>query len=79
MAGPVLTVPLNDGADMPALGVVSFRRDSIKDLKDSLTTCIEKGLRSFEISELYGNGDAVVSHVLAHDIPREELYFTVKV
>ena len=72
-------LPLNDGVDMPVGGVVSFRRDSLKDLKETLTTCLEKGLRHFEISDLYGNASSVVDHLLSHEVPREDFYFTMKV
>ena len=72
-------LPLNDGVDMPVGGVISFRRDSLKELKEILTTCLEKGLRHFEISDLYGNGSSVVEHLLSHEVSREELYFTMKV
>ena len=79
MAAQTTSIPLNDGADMPNTGVVSFRRDNVRDLKETLTTCIERGLRHFEISDMYGNANVVVEHILAHEVTREELYFTMKV
>lgn len=79
MAATTTTLPLNDGVDMPSVGVLSFRRDSLKELKDALTNCIERGVRHFEISDLYGNVNIVVSHLLTHEIPREQLFFTLKV
>lgn len=76
---PTTTVPLNDGVDMPIVGVAAFRRDSLKELREALTACVEGGLRHFEISDLYGNASVAVPHILTHEVPRNEFYFTLKV
>ena len=72
-------LPLNDGADMPRVGVVSFRRNSIKELREHLTNCVERGMRHFELSDLYGNADVVISHLMTQEVPREEFFITLKV
>jgi diketogulonate reductase-like aldo/keto reductase len=71
-------IPLNDGFDMPSLGLVSFRRDTVKEVRDVVTTCMELGIKHYEISDLYGNANVVVDSILDHDVQREELFLTMK-
>lgn len=72
-------LPLNDGFDMPAVGLACFRRDSIKDTKEIINHAVHKGIRHFEISELYGNANVIVDCIMNNQMQRDELFITMKV
>lgn len=74
-------LPLNDGFDFPQVGVMAFRKDDAGDVKSTINSFIEQGVRYFELSELYGNGSLVTDCFFdgGRDIPREKIYFSLKV
>eukprot|EP01041_Mallomonas_annulata_P002311 gene2311-4503_t len=75
---PVLQ--MNDGFDIPQLGLIAFRTDSKDDTKDYVFEKVEEGIRHLEITELFGNGHEIVESAMrGKNIPREQCYFTLKV
>lgn len=71
---------LNDGFDIPQIGMVAFRNDSKEQTKSLIYTLLDKGVRHLEVSELFGNGHIIVECCLVdRGIPREECFFTLKV
>jgi methylglyoxal/glyoxal reductase len=77
--GPHL--PLNDGYDIPLLGLVAFRVDPDAKLRETLLTNLDAGIRHVEVSELFGNGHVVVDCVTEGnaELLREEVFFTMKI
>jgi diketogulonate reductase-like aldo/keto reductase len=76
---PIL--PLNDGYDMPQIGVASFRRDPEDKLREILLRNLDKGLRHVEICDLFGNGHTVADIILegGAEIRRDKLFLTLKI
>jgi 2,5-diketo-D-gluconate reductase A len=74
-----IKLPLNDGYDIPSIGIASFRRDTNKAIHDLLYGNFSKGIRHYEISELYGNGNVIVDSLKACGAQRDDLYITLKV
>mmetsp|Transcript_24475 Transcript_24475/g.35989 ORF Transcript_24475/g.35989 Transcript_24475/m.35989 type:complete len:285 (+) Transcript_24475:168-1022(+) len=76
---PIL--PMNDGFDIPQLGIASFRRDPTDKVRELLLRMIDEGIRHIEISELFGNGHVVADCVLegGAELNREDVFFTLKV
>jgi diketogulonate reductase-like aldo/keto reductase len=73
-------LPMNDGFDIPQLGLVAFRKDSKDETKDLVTAKLDVGIRHLEVTELLGNGHIIVECALGgRDIPRSECFFTLKV
>ena len=74
-------LPLNDGYDIPLLGVASFREDPQQRLRELLLSKVDSGVRHVEISELFGNGHVLVDCMLEGDaeLNREDVFFTLKI
>lgn len=75
------TVVLNDGTEMPQLGLGTYKL-----VGDELVTIIragiEAGYRHIDTASMYGNeetiGQAIRDAIAAGDVTREELYITTK-
>jgi 2,5-diketo-D-gluconate reductase A len=77
---PQLFLPLNDGVDIPQIGVVSFRNDSIDTTRELIINRVDAGFRHIEVSELFGNGHLILESVVEEaEIPRENLFVTLKI
>ena len=72
-------VPLLDGNDIPLIGLSSFCCNSVKETSNVIKTALELGIRSFEISELFGNGHTIIESIINSGIKREEVYITYKI
>jgi diketogulonate reductase-like aldo/keto reductase len=57
---------LNDGNDIPQIGVASFRTDSLDQTRKLIHTHIDNGIRHFEIAELFGNGHVIIDAYNTH-------------
>eukprot|EP00607_Mallomonas_marina_P008152 CAMPEP_0182425146 /NCGR_PEP_ID=MMETSP1167-20130531/11501_1 /TAXON_ID=2988 /ORGANISM="Mallomonas Sp, Strain CCMP3275" /LENGTH=288 /DNA_ID=CAMNT_0024605567 /DNA_START=67 /DNA_END=933 /DNA_ORIENTATION=+ len=80
MVSSIPSLQLNDGNDMPQLGLVGFRNDSADDTRSIVFDKLDEGIRHYEVTELFGNGFLVVDCVLAaRALPREQCYFTLKI
>ena len=69
-------IRLSDGNDMPAVGLTSFRRDSMDDMSKQIGQALQSGIRCFEITELFGN-EHMVMEALQH-VPRHELFISLR-
>lgn len=69
-------IRLSDGNDMPAVGLASFRRDSMEDMSRQIGQALQSGIRYFEITELFGN-EHMVMEALQH-VPRHELFISLR-
>ena len=72
-------VPLLDGNDIPLIGLSSFCCNSVKETSHVIKSALELGIRSFEISELFGNGHTIMESIINSGIKREEVYITYKI
>lgn len=74
-------LPLNDGYDIPQIGLISFRRDPEEKLRNLLLKNLDNGLRHVEICDLFGNGHIIIDILLegGAEIRRDKLYLTLKI
>ena len=77
----VPTVPLNDGKEMPLLGLGTSKllgEEAVRVVR----TAIDLGYRHFDTASRYGNeealGKAFAEAIAAGDVTREELFITSK-
>lgn len=79
MRVPVTT--LNDGYDMPLLGLGTYKLEP-EETEKIVRTAIELGYRHIDTASLYGNevevGKAINGAIAAGDVTREELFVTTK-
>jgi diketogulonate reductase-like aldo/keto reductase len=75
------TLPLNDGCDIPQLGLASYRRDPEEKLREILLRHLDNGIRHVEICDLFGNGHTICDTILegGAEIRRDKLYLTLKI
>lgn len=75
-------LPLYDGFDIPQVGLASFRYDSQEATKNYIELAFSKGIRLFEVSELYGNARLVVDTLHAclnsAGLQRSDIFVIVK-
>lgn len=82
----MITVPsvtLNNGIDMPTLGLGVFRVDDYQELVDAIKLAIVEGYRSIDTASIYGNeeavGEGIRQGLAAAGITREDLFITSKI
>jgi len=71
------TVTLNDGREMPQIGLGVWQATS-HEAKSIVTEALEAGYRSIDTAAIYGNEEGVGDAIRAASIPREELFITTK-
>jgi diketogulonate reductase-like aldo/keto reductase len=79
---------LNDGNDIPQIGMAAVRTDSIDLTRKHVTSHLDTGVRHFEITELFGNGHVIVDTYNTHpriqalnngELARKEMFVTLKI
>jgi diketogulonate reductase-like aldo/keto reductase len=77
----IRTLPLNDGCDIPQLGLASYRRDPEAKLREILLRHLDNGIRHVEICDLFGNGHTISDIILegGAEIRRDKLFLTLKI
>lgn len=77
------TVTLNNGIEMPTLGLGVFRVEDYQELVAAIKTAIIEGYRSIDTASIYGNeeavGEGIRQGIAAAGITREELFITSKI
>lgn len=77
------SVTLNNGLDMPALGLGVFRVGNYQELVNAVKTAIIEGYRSIDTASIYGNeeavGEGIRQGIAAAGITRKELFITSKI
>jgi len=75
-------LPLYDGFDIPQVGVASFRYDSQEATRAYIELAFNRGIRLYEVSELYGNARLVIDtlHACLHSagLQRSDVFIIVK-
>ena len=77
------TITLNNGIEMPKLGLGVFRVEDSKELVNALKVAIKNGYRSIDGAAIYGNeeamGEGIREGIKEAGISREDLFITSKV
>lgn len=77
------TVTLNNGVQMPWLGLGVFRVEDSAELVNAVRVAIKNGYRSIDGAAIYGNeeamGEGIREGIKEADISREDLFITSKV
>lgn len=71
------TVRLNDGRDMPILGIGTFRLSPDR-AAESVDTALRAGYRLIDTARIYGNEDGVGAGMTASGVGREDIFLTTK-
>ena len=73
------TVKLNNGVEMPWLGLGVFQASEGGEVENAVKTALKTGYRSIDTASLYGNEKGVGTGIKESDVPREEVFVTSKV
>ncbi|MBS1682450.1 MAG: aldo/keto reductase [Bacteroidetes bacterium] len=71
-------VTLNNGVEMPILGLGVFQVPDLAECERSVLTAIENGYRLIDTASSYQNETAVGNAIKKSGVPREELFITTK-
>lgn len=73
------TVKLNNGVEMPQVGLGVFQVKEEEQLVNAVKAAIKNGYRSIDTAAIYGNEEWVGNAIKDAGVPREELFITSKV
>ncbi|TDL33088.1 aldo/keto reductase [Jeotgalibacillus sp. S-D1] len=73
------TITLNNGLEMPQIGLGVWQVEDGKVAADSVRKAIETGYRSIDTAAIYQNEKGVGQGIKESGVPREELFITTKV
>ncbi len=73
-----VTVTLNNGVKMPAVGFGVFQIQDADTTQQVVEEAIKTGYRLIDTAEAYGNEEAVGKAIKTSGVPREELFITTK-
>jgi len=71
-------IVLNNGVEMPILGVGVFQIEDLAECERSVRDAIDVGYRLIDTAASYGNEEAVGNAVRTSGVPRNELFVTTK-
>ena len=70
---------LNNGVEMPWLGLGVFRSEEGLEVENAVKTALENGYRSIDTAAIYQNERGVGKAILESSVAREEIFLTSKV
>ena len=73
------TTKLNNGVEMPWLGLGVFRSKEGEEVEIAVKTALETGYRSIDTAAIYENERGVGNAIKASGVPRKEIFITSKV
>lgn len=73
------TVKLNNGIEMPVLGLGVYKTLDSAEMETAVNAALEAGYRSFDTAQMYGNESLLGQTLLKTGIPRGEVFLTSKV
>jgi diketogulonate reductase-like aldo/keto reductase len=69
---------LNDGSEMPLLGLGVWQVDDGEDTENSVRWALELGYRHIDTAQAYGNEESVGRALRDSGVPREDVFITTK-
>ncbi len=72
------TVTLNNGVEMPRLGLGTYLSGSARQTHDSVLWALEDGYRLIDTAKYYGNEREIGAAIKEGGVAREELFITTK-
>lgn len=72
-------IHLNDGREMPLLGLGVYKATDNEELKQAISSAVSLGYRLIDTASFYKNEEGVGKAIQALDIPREDLFVTTKI
>lgn len=72
-------IHLNDGREMPLLGLGVYKATDDVELKQAISDAVSFGYRLIDTASFYKNEEGVGKGIQALDIPREDLFVTTKI
>lgn len=72
-------IHLNDGKEMPLLGLGVYKATEDEELKQAISSAVSWGYRLIDTASFYKNEEGVGKGIQALDIPREDLFVTTKI
>ncbi|WP_029036542.1 aldo/keto reductase [Salinimicrobium xinjiangense] len=73
------TTKLNNGVDMPVLGLGVYKAKEGREVVDSIQHALEAGYRHIDTASFYENERGVGEAIRTSGVPREEIFITTKV
>jgi diketogulonate reductase-like aldo/keto reductase len=73
------TIRLNNGVEMPQLGLGVYKAKEGEEVKNAVRWAIEAGYRHIDTAALYENETGVGEAIRESGVPREEIFVTTKV
>ncbi|MET9386998.1 aldo/keto reductase [Streptomyces sp. NPDC002928] len=77
MTGKSTMITLNNGVQMPALGLGVFQ-SAPEETATAVTTALQNGYRLIDTAAVYGNEKEVGEGIVASDVGRDEVFVTTK-
>lgn len=71
-------VRLNNGVEMPILGLGTWQINSGKETEEAVRCALKTGYRLIDTAQIYGNEESVGKALHKSGIPREEVFITTK-
>lgn len=72
-------ITLNNGVEMPQIGLGTFKVDDGQDVIDSVRWALEAGYRHIDTAAIYNNEEGVGIGIKQSRVSREEIFVTTKV
>ncbi len=73
------TVTLNNGVEMPVLGLGTFQSKNGGETRQAVSWALEAGYRHIDTAAAYGNEEDVGAALRESGIPRQEIFVTTKI
>ncbi|MFW5694417.1 MAG: aldo/keto reductase [Alkalispirochaeta sp.] len=73
------TKRLQNGVEMPRLGLGVFKAEPGPETRDAVVTALQAGYRSIDTATFYENEQSVGEGLAAAGVPRDEIFVTTKV
>ena len=72
-------IHINDGREMPLLGLGVYKATDNEELKQAISSAVSWGYRLIDTASFYKNEEGVGKGIQALNIPREDLFVTTKI
>ena len=72
-------IHLNDGREMPLLGLGVYKATDNEELKQAISSAVSWGYRLIDTASFYKNEEGVGKGIQALNLPREDLFVTTKI